>query len=401
MKKVINITLGGIVFAIDQDAFDALESYLSQIKNNLSNSTDAKEVVEDIESAIAEKFIVRKRSEKLAVTEVDVSQVMHEMGSPADFGEGEADEGNTSAGQTATTEPKKRLYRDTDDAIIAGVASGLARYFDIDPVIVRLIFVVSIFFNGLGVLAYIVLWLVVPTAKTTADKYAMRGEQVTLKEISERVKKNIQGIEESDLKKAKGVWTNIRGLLDRLFKILGIIVRVVVVAVRYLVGIVLVVGGALGMAGMASIYSVILLSDKVLFPANVQIALDTLQAGTLGIVTMVSLFIMLSVPLIALIAAGASFLAKQNFFTVQKTVALAVVWIVATAVAGTTLALQVERVMQKTGPIEGRFDDSSFEVQWERGVIYGNDHNVRFIYKDMNATTSETNNQTVLEAQPQ
>ncbi len=380
MKKVINITLGSVVFAIEQDAFDALESYLSQIKANLTSGDDATEVIEDVERAIAEKFIARKRSEKLAVTVVDVSEVMSEMGNPSDFGEGEAMGGNTQTVEAndVADEPRKRLYRDTDDAIIAGVASGLARYFSIDPVIIRLIFVVLIFVNGIGILAYAILWLVVPVATTTADKYAMRGERVTLKDISERVKKNLQSIEESDLETAKGAWTKVRHILDKVFKVLGVVVASAIVVARYVVGIVFIVAGALGVAGMVSIYSAILLSDKVLFPADVQLALETLQGSALGIVAMGSSFIMMSIPLLVLIVAGASMLAKRNFFTVQKSVTLAVVWIVAAAVAGTTSALQVEQVMQKIGPMEGRFNDSSFEVEWEGGRIYGNENHVNF-----------------------
>src|SRR3989344_3462532 len=166
MKKVINITLGSIVFAIDEDAYGALASYLGQIKSNLKNGDDTKEIIDDVE-----------------------------------FGEGEEVDSapqQTAAPKESAAEPKKRLYRDPDNAIVAGIASGIANYFDIDPVIVRLIFVISIFFNGLGLLAYIILWLVVPVAQTTADKYAMRGERVTLRDISERVKKNLDDIEQFD-----------------------------------------------------------------------------------------------------------------------------------------------------------------------------------------------------------
>ncbi|MCA9362203.1 PspC domain-containing protein, partial [Candidatus Kaiserbacteria bacterium] len=386
MKKVISINLGSVVFAIEQDAYDVLAAYLTEIKTNLASTEDAGEVIADVERAIAEKFIALKRSERSAVTTADVEQVMSEMGSPADFadGESEADEPAAATSESTTStastrEPKRRLYRDTDDAVIAGVASGLAQYFEIDPVIVRLIFVVSVFFNGLGVLAYIILWLVVPEAKTTTDKYAMRGERVTLKDISERVKKNIDSIDEKDLEKAKGLWAKMRGLLDACFSGLGKLFRVLAKVVRFVAGIVLIIAGALGIAGLVSLYSVILLSDKVFFPADVQTALETLEGSAIGIVAMFSSFIMMTIPLIVLVIAGASLLAKRNYFTVQKSVTLAVVWIVAVVVAGTTSLLQVEQVMQKVGPIEGRFNDSSFEVQWEGGRIYGNEHELNIV----------------------
>ncbi|PIR86083.1 hypothetical protein COU14_00880 [Candidatus Kaiserbacteria bacterium CG10_big_fil_rev_8_21_14_0_10_44_10] len=368
MKKVINITIGSVVFAIEQEAYDILASYLEQVKSNIVSSDDVQEIIEDVERAVAEKFIAQKKNEKVAVTLGDVELVISEMGSPADFGESDnvgESVGGTSNTEHTSDEPKKRLYRDTDNAIIAGVASGLARYFDIDPVIVRLIFVVSIFFNGLGILAYIILWLVVPVATTTAEKYAMRGERVTLKDITERVKKNIQSIEETDFETANGIWKNLRNILDKLFQVLGTVVKFIIVLARYAVGIVFIVGGALGIAGMVSGYSVVLLSDKILFPEEVQIVLETIQGSALGAIVIASSFIALSIPLVVLILAGASLLAKRNFFTVQKTVALAVVWIVAVVVAGTTSALQIEQVVHKINSIEGQSDVNSIEI--ERG----------------------------------
>lgn len=387
MKKVISINLGSIVFSIEQDAYDALAAYLEQIKTNLAGIEDAAEIVADVERAIAEKFIVMKRSEKSAVTSADVERVMSEMGSPADFGDGEAGEFAGAIPEPAAhkADAKRRLYRDTDDAVIAGVASGLAQYFEIDPVIVRLIFVVSIFFNGLGILVYIIFWLVVPAAKTTTDKYAMRGERVTLKDISERVKKNIDSIDEKDLATAKGVWAKVRGLLDVCFRGLGRMFRALAKVAHFVGGILLVIAGALGIAGLVSLYSVILLSDKVFFPADVQTALETLQGSIIGIVAILSSFVMMTIPLIVLVVAGASLLAKRNYFTVQKSVTLLVVWIITVAVAGTTSALQVEQVMQKLGPIEGRFDDSSFEVEWEGGRMYGNDREFNIVSTPPNA----------------
>ncbi len=367
MKKVINITLGGTVFAIEQEAYNILAEYISNIKNNLSDTVDDQEVISDIETAIAEKFTARKRSEKTAVTTRDVQEIIVEMGSPADFSDESAE---TTAENSTQSETRKRLYRDTDDAIIAGVASGIARYFDIDPVIVRLIFAVSIFFSGIGIFAYIILWLVVPAAETTSQKYAMRGEKVTLKEITEQVKKNLGEINPADFKEVEGVWKSIRGFLVKLFEVLGFLVRALVRVLRPVVGVVFVLGGALGIAGLVSVYTAILLSDKVFFPGEVQIALDVLAGSTAGIVAMSSSFVMMTIPLLVLVLTGAGLLVKRNLFTVAKSTTLAVIWIVAMTLAFTTSALQLENVMQKLdaeGFENGRYqihinlDDSSRE----------------------------------------
>lgn len=395
MKQVISINLGSVVFAIEQDALDVLASYIEAIKTNLANTEDASEVIADVERAIAEKFIAMKRSEKSAVTIADVERVMSEMGSPADFGDGKTGEAAETIAATAkATEPKndtkRRLYRDTDNKVIGGVASGLAQYFDIDPVIVRLIFVVSVFFNGLGILAYIIFWFVVPAATTTTDKYAMRGERMTLKDISQRVKKNLDSLEEKDLETAKGLWAKVRGFLDVCFRGLGNIFRVFATVARFSGGIILIIAGALALAGLVSVYSVILLSDKVFFPTNVQLALDTLMGSVLGIVAMLSSFIMMSIPLIVLVVAGASLLAKRNYFTVQKSVTLVVVWIVAVAIAGTTSALQAEQVMQKIGPLEGHFSEDNFEMRWEGGRLYGNVDELNFESTPLNQPVPPT-----------
>ncbi len=350
MKKVINITLGGLVFAIEQPAYDALENYLKAIRSTLT-SDDAAEVVADIETAIAEKFVARNRSEKIAVTEEDVKIIVTEMGTPADFG-GEEDSGAKNTKDTSEDDIKKRLYRDTDDVVIAGVASGIAKYFDIDPVIVRVLFVISIFFNGLGLIVYVLLWLVVPAAETTTQKYAMRGEKVTLKEITERVKKNLNDLESSNLEKARGIGSSLRNILVKLFEVVGVLIRVLAKVIRYILGFIFVVGGALSIAGLVSAYCVILLSDRVLMPAEVQTSLEIMLSSTMGVVAITASFVMMIIPMLIIVVAGACLIAKRNYFTVTKLVTLFVVWVVAIILAFTASALQVEKVMQAIGPLE-------------------------------------------------
>jgi phage shock protein PspC (stress-responsive transcriptional regulator) len=346
MKKVINITLGGIVFAIEQSAYDALALYLEDIKTNISSSDDAQEIVGDIETAIAEKFLLRKRSEKISVTSEDVAEVIGEMGSPADFGEDGFDASEKSTKRNDDAPIKKRLYRDADDVIVAGVASGLAKYFDIDPVIVRLIFVISVFFNGIGLLAYVVLWLVVPKALTTAQKYAMRGEKVTLKEITEQVKKNIRSLDSTE---AVGLWNRLRSVLATVFEIIGGIVVLCMHILRFLVGLILLFIGAVSLAGLVSMYSIVLLSDKILLPTQVQTVLDAMIGSPLGLVAVASSFVAMAIPFLVCILTGGSLLAKRTLFSVSKVITLAVVWIIAVALAITSSALQAEKVMQEMG----------------------------------------------------
>lgn len=354
MKKTINITLSSIVFAIEEDAYISLEQYLTAIQARLSESADQSEIMSDIEAAMAEKLRTRGRSERIAVNMHDVEQLQSEMGAPAAFDDGSEEVIDSETRVDSADDTPRRLFRDTDDAVLAGVAAGIARYFGIDPVIVRIVFVVSVFLNGVGILAYIILWLVVPRAKTTTDKLAMQGKRATVEDITARVKKNLNDADLVDTVQVKNAWHKARTVLERCFGLFGQIARKLIVVGRYVFGVVFVIGGALGAAGLVSMYSVVLLSEKTFLPSEAQTALDIMFSNALGVLAIGASFVMMLIPLLVLIMLGASLLKKQNVITANKGIALAVVWIVALVLAGTTSALQVEKVWQEIGPqLEG------------------------------------------------
>jgi phage shock protein PspC (stress-responsive transcriptional regulator) len=337
MKKVTNATLGGIVFAVEEDAYEALSKYLKSIETKFANSPDYLEVSNDIESAIAEKFKLRKRNEKQAVTKTDVDEVVLEMGTADEVsevadnvgGKGSADV-TGSATNANDSSPKKRLYRNTDDSIISGVASGLAQYFDVDPVIVRVLFVVALFFNGFGLLAYIILWLIVPATKTTADKYAMRGENMTVADITERVKKNLKNDE--SIEHVKGGWGVVRGFLIKFFELIKALTRGILYLFRYILGIILVVIAALGVAGVVVATSLFWMPESsVLGPVADQISGSVMQEGG-GIFFVIACVMALFIPLVIIIMLGVSLFAGRNLFTVTKSVSMFVVWIVSLAI---------------------------------------------------------------------
>lgn len=354
MKKTINITLSSIVFAIEEDAYISLEQYLTAIQARLSESADQSEIMSDIEAAMAEKLRTRGRSERIAVNMHDVEQLQSEMGAPAAFDDGSEEVIDSETRVDSADDTPRRLFRDTDDAVLAGVAAGIARYFGIDPVIVRIVFVVSVFLNGVGILAYIILWLVVPRAKTTTDKLAMQGKRATVEDITARVKKNLNDADLVDTAQVKNAWHKARTVLERCFGLFGQIAKKLIVVGRYVFGVVFVIGGALGAAGLVSMYSVVLLSEKTFLPSEAQTALDSMFSNALGVLAIGASFVMMLIPLLVLIMLGASLLKKQNVITANKGIALAVVWIVALVLAGTTSALQVEKVWQEIGPqLEG------------------------------------------------
>ncbi|MES2267640.1 MAG: PspC domain-containing protein [Bacteroidota bacterium] len=181
MNKTIIININGIVFHIEEDAYEILKGYMTDVQRHFLNSADSLEITTDIENRIAEMFneILLKEGKQVVVVQ-DVKTVVEQMGSVEDF-EIDEDGAKPHAQQAFTygSEPR-RLFRDPDDHLVAGVCSGIANYFDFNPVWVRLLFALAVAFAGTGVILYIILWIVVPKAVTRADRMAMKGQKLDL-----------------------------------------------------------------------------------------------------------------------------------------------------------------------------------------------------------------------------
>ncbi|MBN1598394.1 MAG: PspC domain-containing protein [Bacteroidales bacterium] len=197
MKKTMTVNLGGMVYHIDDDAFDVLKKYLESIKNELKNIDTNDEIYNDIESRISELLNERMGTTKQVVTVKDVEEIIVIMGQPGDIS------GNSGADQEYTyrKKPGKRMYRDTDNRIIGGVCSGLAAYWRVDPTIVRIIFILLAIFGMAGVLIYLILWIVMPEANTVAQKLEMRGEPVNLSSIRDFFVNEFENVKRSFSKK--------------------------------------------------------------------------------------------------------------------------------------------------------------------------------------------------------
>lgn len=172
MKKTLSINIAGIVFHIEEDAFATLDAYLKSIHAYFKNFEGAKDIVDDIEARIAEKFWNIRETEKTeAITQAHVDALIASLGTVADFKEIEGEDGKQEQSQksSANTGEKKIFRRDLTNKQIGGVASGVANYFEIDPIWVRLILIVGFF--GLFPLlhaanlvfwAYVACWIAIP-----------------------------------------------------------------------------------------------------------------------------------------------------------------------------------------------------------------------------------------------
>lgn len=187
MKKTVAAHLSGVLFNIEEDAYLLLLDYLKKIESYVSKFESKKEILEDIENRIAEIFSQKLSTDKKQVVELkDVEEVITQLGKPEDIVG--LDEEQTTHTQGATTSTK-RLYRDPDNKILAGVCGGIGTYFNIDPVWIRLVWAIAILFFGSGLLLYVILWAIIPEAKTPTQKLEMRGEDINLMSIGKAMEK--------------------------------------------------------------------------------------------------------------------------------------------------------------------------------------------------------------------
>ena len=162
MNKTININIAGTVFNVDEDAYDLLNKYLESIKLYFSKMDKDGEIISDIESRIAENFLSRLSDKNNSISLLNVQNIIKIMGTLDDFKEIYDDESNEEDILSSDGKDPKKLYRNISDKVIAGVASGIGNYFQVDPIIIRIVFLASLFIGGFGLIAYIICWIGIP-----------------------------------------------------------------------------------------------------------------------------------------------------------------------------------------------------------------------------------------------
>jgi phage shock protein PspC (stress-responsive transcriptional regulator) len=187
MKITVSINLGGYSFNIDEDAYAELKHYLKNLELHFAGEESSSEILSDIETRMAELFRTKITSYKQVINMEDVRQSISVLGTPEDI----SDNNGPTAKEKFASPGYHRMYRDPDHRIIGGVCSGMGAYWDIDPVIVRIIFVALALGGGLGLLVYLILYIVIPEAKTTAQKIEMKGNPVN---IQDSVKKEFDSV---------------------------------------------------------------------------------------------------------------------------------------------------------------------------------------------------------------
>ncbi len=198
MKEVKKCSISGVAFTMDADAYQELENYLDCLKKTYKDTPDGAEIVADIEARIAELILTTQDNTRV-VEKPLILNIIHQMGSVEDISEESSD-------KKAPEEPRipRRLYRDTENAKLGGVCAGIGKYFDVDPVWIRLGMFLPILLSflhwipfmdwtgsmmgnlfGIFVICYVIMWFAVPAARTARQKLEMNGEKITAQSIRE------------------------------------------------------------------------------------------------------------------------------------------------------------------------------------------------------------------------
>ncbi|MDP3357996.1 MAG: PspC domain-containing protein [Lutibacter sp.] len=193
MNKTININLGGIFFHIDEIAYQKLKLYLDAIRRSLSDDPQGRdEILNDIELRIGELLSERITNDRMVINDSDIDEITKIMGRPEDYSVDEELFEDEPKYRSSTS--SKKLFRDSDDKFLGGVCSGLAHYFGMDVIWMRLLWLVLFFFFGTGFLIYILLWILIPQAETTAEKLQMKGEPVNISNIERKIREEFQDV---------------------------------------------------------------------------------------------------------------------------------------------------------------------------------------------------------------
>lgn len=197
MKRTFTANINGLIFNVDEDAYERLQKYLSSLRSHFNKNEGSDEIISDIEARISELMQKLISPQKQVITLVDVEELIKQLGEPEEIetDKEEPESENKSKEQSAQyAYVGKRFFRDTDNKVISGVCSGLAAYFGIDPVILRILFAIFFFVGGSSFWVYIILWIAIPEAKTSVEKLQMKGEPVNINNIEKKIKEELNDI---------------------------------------------------------------------------------------------------------------------------------------------------------------------------------------------------------------
>ncbi|MDL2241352.1 DUF2807 domain-containing protein [Bacteroidales bacterium OttesenSCG-928-L03] len=225
MKKTVTVNLNGRVFTMDEDAYLLLDKYLDNLRIHFRKEEDPKEIIADFEARIEELLSEKLQGRKQIITIGDVEEVIRLMGNPSDFSEIEEEDNNPKKEREPQVESKKRLFRNPDDKMLGGLCSGVAAFVGCDAWIVRVLALLLLIITyGSFAIVYIILWLLIPQARTAEEKLQMRGKPITVENIGKVVSSGTETIKQN------------KGCLNGLLNFFVVLMKICLVGLGILIG---------------------------------------------------------------------------------------------------------------------------------------------------------------------
>lgn len=345
MNRTFTINLNGIVFNIDDDAYNLLDNYLNTLSDIFCKEGNQKEIISDIEARIAEILIEKNNTSSFIISKADVEDIIERMGHPDQFKEFEPEQGDSDNEPTATcneTGQKRKLFRNCQDKMLGGVCSGISSYLNVDVTWVRLICIgLTLLTATFIIVGYIVLWIVVPEAKSAADKLAMHGETPTMENIGKTVKDSYEQVENyarpyiNKMKNKGGT----KRFTDKLFSVLSWIFKIALLVVAIAL-IPVVVGLFIGVIGALIGLIVFAIGESAwLIGITPFVEWGSSARSIMGLIGVIGILLSIGIPLISFIY----FIFKNIMHTkpmsdITRNILL-ILWIIGVVVAVVSVSL--------------------------------------------------------------
>jgi phage shock protein PspC (stress-responsive transcriptional regulator) len=338
------------MFNIDEDAYNVLHVYLEKLQLHFSSIEEGSEIVKDIESRIAEIFNMKINESKQVINIADVNDVIAILGEVEDItgeNDNEKDEA-TSEGQ----KKQKKLYRDSENKILGGVCSGLSEYTGISTTTWRIIFLVFIFVGQVSIIAYIILWLAVPEAKTTAQKIEMKGGKINLSSIEKTVKQEFDELKKNfrkvDSNKFSNIFNNIGQALLTVLKVFAQVFSKVIGVLFLIVGASILVLTVIGLLSVSK--DNVVFSNDFLSMVWLPRVLEYFTNSGTALFLSICIFIVFIIPVFAIIAWGVMLLfeVKGNKYLSMSTFAVWVLAIILSVGISINIGSSYKSIEQKT-----------------------------------------------------
>jgi len=373
MNRTITSNIAGTVFHIDEDAFRKLEQYLSDIRSFYAGQEGEDDIVSGIEERIGEIFNGKVKGGQSIITMNDVDAVIAVMGRPEAF-EGEDDAEPKASAASKSKGSSKRLFRDPDSRVLGGVCSGVSHYLGIhDPVWFRLAFLLTFIFAGTGLLLYIILWIVIPSAKTPSEKLEMKGENVTVDNISRTVNAELEGLRQKWDSTSVGKSGIVRQISDVVIKVVSFIAQVIIALARFLakfIGLLLLLVGAvtfIALAGVALGLPMVINigSEGVVTADTMQGLLSNIAGGTWNAAfASIAFILLIGVPFLAIAFLGARLLFNIKRGNRAVGITLAALWTLGWIIApimGAIIAKDFSGLGERTEQVDMEFASGTDE----------------------------------------